>query len=346
MGDFFRTARLSLVEGTLGFGLAGQARKTLKPAVSQNLQRDPRSVRKADYEKRGINSLCMIPLCIAGKAIGVIAVYAAEVDFFDEAEMRLLLELAGDIAFAVDTIDKSDKAAYLAFYDPLTGLANRTLFHERLEQNLRAVREKRKVALTILDIERFRAVNDTLGRRAGDELLKQVAARLAEQAGEEGWIARLGADTFAVVVPDVASAEDLASRTAAPLREVFSRPYQVAGTELRIGGRLGITLYPDDAAGVDDLVRNAEAALKKAKASGEHYLFFEQRMTERVAERWRSRTAAPSARERGVRAALPAQGRPRNPRASSASRRCIRWQSPELGLVPPVKFIPCWRRPA
>jgi diguanylate cyclase (GGDEF)-like protein/PAS domain S-box-containing protein len=338
VADFFRTASLSLVEGSAGFGLAGQAVCSLKPAVSQDLQRS-NSVRKGEYENRGIGSVCMIPLTIADQAVGVIALYADQVDSFDDEEMRLLLELAGDVSFAIDTIRKNEKVAYLAFYDPLTGLANRTLFHERLEQGVRATREGRQLSLTLVDVERFRTINDTLGRHAGDDLLRQVAGRLTEQAGDEGWIARMGADVFAVVVPDVAGAEELASRTAQPLREIFAKPYRVDGEELRVGGRLGIALYPANAGNADELVRNAEAALKKAKLTGERYLFYEQRMAERVSERL--------ALENQLRRALEKDEfvlhyQPKvelENRATIGLEALLRWQSPQLGLVPPLKFI-------
>src|SRR5438105_5911882 len=204
--DFFRAERLSLTEGSPAFGRAGRAIKDLKPAISQDIQQDPNSVRKKDYADRGINSLCVVPLVVDGKGVGVIALYAAEIGFFDDEEMRLLLELAGDVAFAVDHIEKSEQAHYLAYYDPLTGLANRTLFHERLEQSLRtAAREQRKLALLMMDIERFRSICDTLGRNAGDEVLKQIATRLNEIARDAGWVARVGGDVFAIIVPDIAS---------------------------------------------------------------------------------------------------------------------------------------------
>jgi diguanylate cyclase (GGDEF)-like protein len=281
----------------------------------------------------------MLPLLIADKGVGILALYASQVGFFDEEEMRLLSELAGDLAFAMDKIDKSDKAAYLTFYDPLTGLPNRTLFYERLEQGLRATKEGRQFSLTLLDVERFHTINDTLGRQAGDDLLRQVAGRLREQAGDEGWIARMGGDVFAVVVPDVAGPEELASRTAQPLREIFAKPYRVHGEELRIGGRLGIALYPANARDAEELLRNAEAALKKAKATGERYLFYEQRMAERVSERLSLETQLRRALENDE---FVLHYQPKvdlETRAIVGVEALLRWQSPQLGLVPPMKFI-------
>jgi diguanylate cyclase (GGDEF)-like protein/PAS domain S-box-containing protein len=336
---FFETARLSLVEGTPGFGLPSEVLRTLKPAVAQELQSSA-SVRMREYRSWGIKSLCMFPLVIADKGVGVLALYASQVEFFDENEMRLLLELAGDISFAIDTIRKGEKAAYLTFYDPLTELPNRTLFYERLEQGVRATKEGRQLSLTLLDVERLRTINDTLGRQAGDDLLRQIGGRLVDNAGDEGWIARLAGDVFAVVFPDVAGAEDLASRTAQSLREVFARPYRVHGEELRIGGRLGIALYPANARDAEDLVGNAEAALKKAKATGERYLFYEQRMAERVSERLSLENQLRRALENDEFVLYYQPKVDLESRAVVGVEALLRWQSPQLGLVPPMKFIP------
>ncbi len=338
--DFFTAERLSLAQGTAAFGLAGRAIRDLKPAISQDLQRDPVSVRKKDYESRGINSLCALPLISSGIAVGVIALYAPEVGFFDDEEMKLLLELAGDIAFAMEHIEKSEKARYLAYYDPLTGLANRTLFHERLEQALRgAKRDKRRAAVVVMDLERFRTVNESFGRQAGDDLLKLVTERLTANAREADWCGRLGADQYAIVVPDVTSDEELARRTEERLVQMFASPYRIGGHELRISGKLGIAVFPSDAPDADALLRNAEAALKKAKKAGEQFLFYEQRMTERVSERL--------ALENKLRQALEKEEfiLHYQPRVDLDSREIrgvealLRWQSPELGLVPPLKFI-------
>src|SRR6185295_1268979 len=157
-------------------GLAGRAVGEMKPMISNDVGRDPQRLMRKEMDERGINSLAVIPLIVGGEGVGVLALYAAEVGFFDEEEMRLLLELAGDIAFALDHIAKSDKLDYLAYYDELTGLANRRLFLERVEQKLQGARGAgQKASLLILDVERFKSINDALGRQAGDALLKQIA---------------------------------------------------------------------------------------------------------------------------------------------------------------------------
>ena len=336
--DFFAAARLSLVEGTKDFDLSGTALSSLKPALSHDIRHDPQSLLKEEYAKRGINSLCVLPLIVAGKGVGVLALYAPEVGFFDDDEMRLLLELAGDIAFAIEHIEKSEKAEYLAYYDPLTGLANRTLFHERLAQHVQTARdERRSLALVITDIERFKTINDTMGRQAGDALLVQIADRMVQHL-PMARVARIGSDLFAAAVPDV-SGEALARRIEESLKALFGVPYRLGDAELRVSARLGIALFPDDALDSDALFQNAEAALKKAKKAGERYLFYEERMTERVAEKLALENKLRQALEKGE-FVLHYQ-----PKVELESRTLVgveallRWNSPELGLVAPLEFV-------
>jgi diguanylate cyclase (GGDEF)-like protein/PAS domain S-box-containing protein len=340
VGDFFRQARLSLVQGSPDFGLSGQALRELKPAISHDIQRDPHSVLKDEYGQRGINSLCVMPLIVGSDGVGVMGLYASEVGFFDEEEMRLLLELAGDVSFAMQYIEKSERAEYLALYDPLTGLANRTLFHEMLAQHVEdATKEHRKLALVIVDIERFKTINDTMGRQAGDALLTKVAERIM-QSNPQLRTSRIGGDHFAVVVTDVTSEDELARWTENRIKDFFGTPYQVSDTELRISGKCGISMFPNDASDADQLYRNAEAALKKAKQAGEPYLFYEQRMTQFVSERLSLENKLHRAVEKQE-FVLHYQ-----PKVHVDSKKIVgleallRWNSPELGLVPPMRFIP------
>jgi diguanylate cyclase (GGDEF)-like protein/PAS domain S-box-containing protein len=341
VGDFFESAPMAVVETRPGGdGLAGRAVRELKPVISNDVHKDKQRLMRRELDERGINSLALIPLILGGEAIGVFALYAADVGFFDDEEMRLLLELASDISFALEHIAKTEKLDYLAYYDELTGLANRRLFHERLTQHLSAADPgKSGVAVLIMDIERFKTVNDTLGRQAGDALLKQIAGRMKQQGVEPARLARFGADQFATVVPDVRSEEEFARRTEARMSELFGAPFRLGDTELRISAKAGIAMFPGDGADADALLRNAEAALKKAKASGERYLFYTQQMSERVAEKLALENQLRQALEKDE-FVLHYQ-----PKVDLEKRRIIglealiRWQSPERGLVAPGQFI-------
>src|SRR6266513_2057904 len=338
---FLASAPLSLSANRAeGRGMSGAAISEKKAMIANDIQSDSRTQMKEQSKERGINSLAFLPLIVGEEGIGVLALYAIETGFFDDEEMKLLLELAGDISFALDHLEKEEKLNYLAYYDVLTGLANRTLFHERVDQHVYdARRAGRKLAVMLIDVDRFKTINDTLGRHAGDEILKGAVRRML-QYGDPGHVARINADRFAMVMPGVSTEQDVARRVEEQLRGCFGEPYRVGGTELRIAAKLGIALFPSDGADAETLFKNAEAALKKAKASGERYMFYTQEMTERIAERL--------ALESKLRRALERQEFVLHyqPKFDAQTKRIegvealIRWQSPELGLVPPMQFIP------
>ena len=153
----------------------------------------------------------------------MLALYTEEAGFFDEEELKLLTELAGDIAFAVDHIEKAEKLNYLAFYDPLTGLPNRTLFHDRLSHSLHARGgEAPFIAVVLLDLERFRRVNETLGRPAGDELVRSAGARLLRANDST---ARIGIDIFAFTLRGARSAAEVNRAVDAIARACFAEPF-------------------------------------------------------------------------------------------------------------------------
>jgi len=323
-----------------GPGLGGRAIITMKPAVSNDAANDPRILAKPDLRERGVNSIAALPLVVGDRAVGALSLYAADAGFFDDEELRLLKELAGDISFALDHIEKAEKVRYLAFYDSLTGLANRTLFLDRLAQSIGAARaEKQRLALSIVNIERFKAINDALGRQAGDALLKEVASRLLEITRDPNRVARVGADHFAVLASHVGSIDRLIHQGELAQRRLDGDPYDVGGSQVRIATSAGVALFPDDAGDPESLFRNAEAALKRVK-SGERYVFYAKHMTERIADKMALENKLRVALDRGE-FVLHYQ-----PKLDSGSGRIagvealIRWQNPELGLVPPMQFIP------
>jgi len=339
--EFLASAPLSMSQSrAVGRGMSGSAIEEKKAMIANDIQNDPRTQMKEQCRERGISSLVMLPLIVQSEGMGVLALYAREVGFFDDEEMKLLLELAGDISFALDHIAKAEKLDYLAYYDSLTGLANRSLFHERLVQYLSAAQsEKTRLAVAVVDVDRFKIINDSLGRQAGDELLRQIAERIEGHAGPIR-MARISADRFAIVRSGVSSESEVARLVEQWLAECFAPPYVVSGTELRVSAKAGVALFPNDGADADALFQNAEAALKKAKATGERYLFHTQQMTERIGEKL--------ALENKLRQALEKEEFVLHyqPKVDTATRRIdsvealIRWQSPELGLVPPMQFIP------
>ena len=342
VGAFFETAPMAVLEMKPGgHGVAGRVVRTRQPVVSNDVKNDPQSLMRKELDERGINSLAVLPLIVEDKVVGTLALYAADPGFFDEHEMRLLTELARDVSFALDRIEKARKLDYVSFYDSLTGLPNRPLFHERLRVQLAdAEAKKTRLAVMVLDIERFKTINDTLGRQAGDGLLAEVAKRLKQGGHPASWHARLGGDHFAIVAPAITTEEALAKRNERRLQQIFGSPFAVLDHQLRLSARLGIALYPQDGKDSDTLLQNAEAALKSAKATGERSLFYTADMTARTPEKLSLESKLREALEKDQ---FVLHYQPKvdlHTRGMVGLEALIRWQQPELGLTPPTKFIP------
>jgi diguanylate cyclase (GGDEF)-like protein/PAS domain S-box-containing protein len=342
--DFFAAVRtrLSLTESDAqGRSMVARAVLAREAMISNDVADDPRILFKQEHAERGIRSLAAFPLIVSGEVAGILALHAAELGFFDDEELRLLTELAGDISFALEHIEKTERLDYLAYYDSLTGLANRSLFVERVTESLHSTRQTpRRVALIVADIERFRTINDSLGRQAGDLLLKQAAERLRSNVPVPTHVARLVGDHFAILLPEAKAESDVARWLEQLMRKWLGEPFRIGDTELRISAKAGIALSAVDGGDADMLFKQAEAALENAKRTGEPYLFFEQAMTDRVAGTLTLENQLRGALEREE-FVLHYQ-----PKVDLASRRIvgmealIRWKPPDGGLVPPMKFIP------
>jgi diguanylate cyclase (GGDEF)-like protein len=322
--------------------LVARALSRREPVVCNDISADEAMSQWRDEAlKRGYRSVAVFPLLLEQRPVGIFALNAPEPDFFDEQEMKLLIEMAGDISFALDHIAKEKKLNYLAYYDALTGLPNRTLFCDRVDNLIRShAARQESVAVVIFNVERFRFVNDSLGRPAGDALLRQIGERLREAVGDDGSLARTGSNTFAVSLAGIAAGAEVARTLDEKIFYALSRPFTVGGQELRLSFKCGVALSPDDGGDAESLFRNAEAALQKAKDSGEKYMFYALQMNARVAEilSLENKLHIAIVDEQFV---LHYQ-----PKVDLASGRItglealIRWISPEMGLVSPAEFIP------
>jgi diguanylate cyclase (GGDEF)-like protein/PAS domain S-box-containing protein len=329
--------RLDMEEGA---GIVARAATSRLAVVSNDVSADERVTLREELGRLGVRSLAVLPILVDGATAAVLTLHSSERGFFDEQEMKLLLELAGDIAFALEHIANREKVDYLAYYDELTGLANRRLFVERLSQFLHAAGQAGdKLAVVVADIERLRVVNESLGRIAGDAVLKTIAARLSA-AAERAEIARVSANHFALVLRGIKGRSAVTRRIDRLWHEVFGPPLEVGGTELRIAARAGVAMYPGDGSDPDALIRGAEAALLRAKQTGERQVFHAAEMTERTAEKLTLENRLRQALEREE-FVLHYQ-----PKVEVETQRIvgvealIRWQNPGLGLVPPGQFIP------
>ena len=313
-----------------------------KRAIAVNdLQSDPRILFATHYIRFSVRSLASLPLTVSGEVVGALALYASEGDFFQEEEIRLLTDLTGNVSFALESIEKEKKLNYLSFYDVVTGLANRSLFLERLELFKRnAVDEGHKLAVFLIDLERFKNINESLGRPAGDELLKQVAGWLTSRVGDPALLARLGADLFAMVLPKVHQEGDVTGLLEKTVEALRQQEFRLEQIECRVGAKVGAAVLPDDSADVALLLEHAEAALKRAKMRGDRYLFYTEKMTEMVT----GRLAMENRLRKGLeREEFVLHYQPKVSLATGAltgAEALIRWNDPQTGLVPPAKFIP------
>ena len=318
-----------------------RAMRGKKAIVSNDSQSDSQVLLGKKYAECGVRSVAVFPLMASNEPVAVLALYASEIEFFHEEEIKLLTDLTSNISFALDNIEKEKKLNYLAYYDVLTGLANRSLFLERLAPYMRsAVSSGHKLALFLIDLERFKNINDSLGRPAGDSLLRQVAEWLTRNVGDANLLARVGADQFAMVLPDVKQEGDVTRLLEKTMEALPQHPFQLNDAEFRIGAKIGVALFPDDGANADTLFKYAEAALKKTKTSGDRYLFYTQKMTETVASKFALENQLRQALEKGE---FVLHYQPKvslaNGKVTSAEA-LIRWNDPRTGLVPPGRFVP------
>jgi len=320
--------------------MTAQAINEKRAIISNDSQSDPNVAFRKRHVEFGVGSMAIFPLLVANEVVGVLSLYAGESQFFHEEEVKLLTELTNDVAFAIDHIDKRERLDYLAYYDVLTGLANRTLFLERVAQFLRsAAGAGHRLALLLIDLQRFQNINDSLGRPVGDALLRQVAQWLTGNAGETNLLARVGVDLFAVVLPKVDLDGDLARYLEKMMKGFHDHPFILDGAVFRIAVRVGVALFPEDGSDADILFQHAEAALKKAKAGGDRYLFYTQKMTEAVAGKLTL--------ENQLHQALDKQQfvlyyQPKVSLTSgliTGAEALIRWSSSQFGLVRPAHFI-------
>jgi diguanylate cyclase (GGDEF)-like protein/PAS domain S-box-containing protein len=340
--ELLATMKLVLAPDPADDGIAASAIRLGKVQFCNEIRTDPRRILyREQMLEQGIRGIIALPLIVGDKPAGCFALGTSELDFFSEQELHLLEELAEDISFALDHLEKADRLFYLAYYDSLTNLANRTLFLDRLAQHLaRAAKERTRLALVDMAPERLGSINDTFGRPTGDLVLKQFAERFAAVVGSGTDLARVTGDQIATVIVDIPNESDVLLQVSRWQESCFGQPFEVHGTQMRMGATTGIAIYPDDGEDAPTLLKNAEAALERAKSTGEEHLFYTQRISVAVTEKLMLEHALREAYEKQEFELY------YQPKVSMETRRVmgvealIRWNSPERGMVPPMKFIP------
>ncbi|MCU7848332.1 MAG: EAL domain-containing protein [Candidatus Thiodiazotropha sp. (ex Lucinoma kastoroae)] len=230
---------------------------------------------------------------------------------------------------------------HLAHHDSLTNLPNRLLFEDRLEHAIaQAKRQKRQLAVLFLDLDRFKNINDSLGHAMGDELLKEVAARLQKILRDDDTAARLGGDEFTVLVENIEDPSQ-AAVVAAKIQEKFKAPFKIAGRELHVTTSIGISIYPEDGKDVADLTKNADAAMYQAKEQGRNnYRYYTSELTRTAFERLLLETELRSALHQNQLLLYYQPQISLNNGKMTGAEAVLRWHHPRLGIIPPARFIP------
>jgi len=270
------------------------------------------------------------------------------IEIMQEGAQDYLIKGQGDghliaraLRHAIERKHAELRLMHVTHYDSLTGLANRALFQSRLDHAL-AVAKRRKLlaALLVLDLDRFKGVNDTLGHHAGDQLLVLVAERLRACVRESDTVARLGGDEFTVILNDVTSAEEV-SVVARKILAALSGPFHLEDHEIYVTPSIGITLYPHDGVTPTGLLKNADAAMYQAKNLGRNnFQFYTADMNRRSVARLKMESGLRQAIDRSE---LVLYYQPKIDITTgiiTGMEALVRWNKPDTGLVPPVEFIP------
>ncbi|MBI5784143.1 MAG: EAL domain-containing protein [Rhodocyclales bacterium] len=266
----------------------------------------------------------------------------------DELEQRVL-ERTNELTVTNQQLQKEifervqaeQRIWHVAHHDALTGLPNRTLLHDRLEQALaQALRDNHRVGVMFLDLDRFKSINDTLGHPVGDELLKQVAGRIEAAVRAVDTVSRLGGDEFIVILRELAGPDD-AVLVAEKIVQTLAMPINAVGHELCVTPSIGISIFPDDGLEALQLMKNADTAMYHAKARGRNnFQFFAPRMNEEATRFFRLEHQLRHALDVGE-LVLHYQPQLRiTETAVCGFEALVRWQHPESGLMPPAEFVP------
>jgi diguanylate cyclase (GGDEF)-like protein/PAS domain S-box-containing protein len=341
-------AGVGLPEGSVGPGRiplseaaeVGYTIATAAPVIVEQMATEKRFVPSPTVLKLGIVSSLSVPIEGLSHPFGVLNVHSYEPRQFSDDEVEFLTAIATLIVVAVERNRDEQATRHAALHDPLTGLPNRTLALDRLSQALaRRQREGIEVGVLMLDLDRFKIINDSLGHAAGDEALLALAPRLTAAVRPSDTVARLGGDEFVVICPDIDGARGV-TQIAKRLASAVNRPVVLNSGEHFFTVSTGITLASQDDA-PESMLRDADAAMYRAKERGRgRYELFDEQMRTTVMARVQIEAELRRALARGELCVWyqPVIDLPTGRIVSTEA--LVRWQHPERGLVSPMDFIP------
>ena len=336
------TMRLAIPQGVSPLGRAWESRR---PSWTADAPAEDDFPRTEVAARAGLHGALWVPVISGGEVLGVLEFFSRAENPLDDALLATLSTVGNQIGEFLRRRRAEDQLAHQALHDPLTGLPNRTVFVDRLRRALaHCSRSGRSVAVLFIDLDDFKAVNDTLGHQAGDELLADVAMRLGVTLRRAEMLARFGGDEFAILLEeleDAADAAGVAARVAAALKP----PFVLDGSEHFVSGSVGITVTDDAGADPAELLRDADVAMYRAKERGRGcYELFDEHLRDRALRRVRLDNALRGALDRSeLRLAYQPVFRVAD-RSLAGVEALLRWQHPELGAVSPADFIPAAER--
>jgi diguanylate cyclase (GGDEF)-like protein/PAS domain S-box-containing protein len=305
---------------------------------------------RGDVESRDLaipgftaRSIAAVPINYSQKSAGVLCVLSNESDVFDERDSESLQLLAVVVAAAMGQDELKRHAAqseYQALHDALTGLPNRTLFYDRIQQALLASeRDGGRVAIAIMDLDRFKEVNDTLGHASGDHVLQEIGRRLQDTLRASDTVARLGGDEYGLLLPKQANADETV-HLLEKLVKAIEPPIELDGMPVAIEASIGVAFYPDHGLAVEELIQRADVAMYVAKQGNRPYAFYEHVDGSHDPVRL---TLMGELRQAIDRHELVVHYQPKATLADGhigSVEALVRWNHPERGLLQPVEFIP------
>jgi diguanylate cyclase (GGDEF)-like protein/PAS domain S-box-containing protein len=319
----------------------GRVLRTGAPLICNDLQTLEMSLAaRAPLLDAGFRSVVAYPLLVDRTPVGALLLTSYDVGAVGDEESRMLRELVANLSFALQYMHKEDEVRFLSYFDPLTSLAKRGLFCERLVRALEPrIGRRGTPAVAVLDIEQLSTINDSFGRHAGDLLLQQVADRLKRHQDSTELLAHFGGGTFGLILEAAGDEDEAVHWMQEQVAEMFRAPFTVDGRGIPVDVKCGFARYPDNGNDANALVQNAEAALRSAKSTGEKYLPHRLELSTTVVTRMTM--------EHRLRGAVERQEFELHyqPKIDVQSRQIrglealVRWRDPEAGLVMPGAFL-------
>jgi diguanylate cyclase (GGDEF)-like protein/PAS domain S-box-containing protein len=310
------------------------------PVIVSDWETEARFERPGLVEQLGARSSVTVIAQRRERPFGVLGVLSTDRDRFDSQDVSFIQAVANVLSAAIDRVEAEEDVRHRALHDPLTGLANRVLFADRIAQaQAHAKRDGHSIGVLFCDLDQFKLVNDTLGHEAGDELLREVAPRLSAALRGGDTVARFGGDEFGILVERAGSIRSV-TRAAERVAAALTAPFVLRGREHFVTASIGIAIGTGDEP-PEALIRDADLAMYRAKDRGRgRYEIFDQLMRARAVDHLRTENELRQALERDE---LVVHYQPLVSLTTGAVSGCealVRWQHPERGMVSPAEFIP------